>query len=86
VTAANPESEDPMATTCSNPQVEHPGFPCNHPDTCVDCGASVDYLEVFPGPRCQTCYEPIGERQFRTMTADDLTAMWGGPVKRTRRR
>jgi hypothetical protein len=45
--------------------------------TCRDCGATVDYLEVFPGPRCLSCWEPIGNRQAATMTADDLARMWG---------
>lgn len=46
--------------------------------TCKDCGNAVDYLEVFPGPRCLACWTPIGERQARTMTAADLSRMWGG--------
>jgi DNA-directed RNA polymerase subunit RPC12/RpoP len=46
--------------------------------TCADCGATVDYLEVFPGPRCLECWTPIGEAQARTMTAERLTRMWGG--------
>lgn len=45
---------------------------------CIDCGATVDNLEVFPGPRCFPCYEPIGEREARTMTAERLAQMWGG--------
>lgn len=49
---------------------------------CCDCGAEVDFLEVFPGPRCLACWEPIGEAEARTMTAEKLTAMWGGPVRR----
>lgn len=54
--------------------------------TCIECGAEVPNLEVFPGPRCLTCWTPIGEAEARTMTADDLTAMWGGPVRKRRRR
>jgi DNA-directed RNA polymerase subunit RPC12/RpoP len=44
---------------------------------CIDCGESVDHLEVFPGPRCLDCWRPIGERQAATMTAIDLARMWG---------
>lgn len=44
---------------------------------CTDCGATVDNLEVFPGPRCLPCYTPIGDRIARTMTATDLAKMWG---------
>jgi hypothetical protein len=46
-------------------------------ETCRDCGAAVHYLEVFPGPRCITCWTPLGERRARTMTADELARMWG---------
>ena len=53
--------------------------------TCIDCGTEVENLEAFPGPRCLPCWEPIGEAEFRTMTAEKLTAMWGGPVRRSRR-
>ena len=45
-------------------------------ERCIDCGESVDPLEVFPGPRCLKCYTPIGEAQMAGMTADDLTRMW----------
>lgn len=45
---------------------------------CVGCGATVAPLEVFPGPRCLTCWTPIGEAEARTMTAEKLAAMWGG--------
>lgn len=45
---------------------------------CIGCGASVGYLEVFPGPRCLPCWEPIGNAEARTMTAEKLTRMWGG--------
>jgi DNA-directed RNA polymerase subunit RPC12/RpoP len=43
---------------------------------CVKCGDEVDHLEVFPGPRCLTCWTAIGNRQAQTMTAEDLAAMW----------
>jgi hypothetical protein len=46
--------------------------------TCITCGAKVDNLEVFPGPRCLKCWEPIGNAEARTMTAAKLTRMWGG--------
>jgi len=45
---------------------------------CRDCGATVEHLEVFPGPRCLACWTPIGEREAQTMTAEKLTRMWGG--------
>lgn len=45
---------------------------------CIDCAQRVGALEVFPGPRCLTCWTPIGEAQARTMTAHDLVRMWGG--------
>ena len=54
--------------------------------TCVSCGAPVDYLSVFPGPSCLDCWRPIGEAQAATMTADDLTSMWGGPARPRKRR
>jgi DNA-directed RNA polymerase subunit RPC12/RpoP len=50
--------------------------------TCIGCGKKVDHLEVFPGPRCLSCWEPIGMALARTMTADDLTVMWGGKPQR----
>jgi DNA-directed RNA polymerase subunit RPC12/RpoP len=45
---------------------------------CTDCGQTVHYLEVFPGPRCLACYRPIGEAQMANMTGRDLARMWGG--------
>ena len=54
------------------PEVIHPTH------TCIDCQASVDNLEVFPGPRCLKCWEPIGNEEAKTMTAEKLTKMWGG--------
>lgn len=30
---------------------------------CTDCGSSVDYLEVFPGPRCLDCHATIWDRK-----------------------
>jgi hypothetical protein len=44
--------------------------------TCKNCGTKVDHLEVFPGPRCLKCWEPIGMALARTMTAQDLAEMW----------
>jgi hypothetical protein len=45
---------------------------------CIGCGAEVDHLEVFPGPRCLACWTPIGEAEAKTMTARRLSRMWGG--------
>ena len=50
----------------------------SEPSVCIGCGATVGFLEAFPGPRCLTCWTPIGEAQVRTMTAQDLARMWGG--------
>ena len=51
--------------------------------TCTVCGTTVSYLEVFPGPRCIDCYAVSPEGR-RMPTAEELTAMWGGPARRTR--
>jgi hypothetical protein len=48
---------------------------------CRDCGTTVDDLEVFPGPRCLSCWTPIGNVEARSMTADRLTRMWGGKTR-----
>lgn len=50
---------------------------------CKGCQAPVDPLAVFPGGLCLTCWEPIGEAEAKTMTAEKLTRMWGGPVIKT---
>lgn len=51
-----------------------------HADTviCSKCQRETDALAVFPGGLCLDCYRPIGDREARTMTADNLAAMWGG--------
>lgn len=49
---------------------------------CTGCKQEVDPLAVFPGGRCLECYRPEGERLARTMTAEKLTAMWGGTARR----
>lgn len=47
---------------------------------CADCGADVDPLEVFPGPRCLPCHaaDPAVQREIQNMGANDLARMWGG--------
>jgi len=50
--------------------------------TCIDCQAGIEELADFPGPRCLTCWTPIGEAQFQTMTAEDLAHMWGAPKRK----
>lgn len=49
---------------------------------CATCGTTIDRLEAFPGDICVTCYAqtPAGQAP---VTADQLTAMWGGPVQKT---
>lgn len=55
------------------PRKAEPGF-----HTCTECGRDdVDPLCVFPGGRCLVCWEPCGEAEARTMTADKLARMWG---------
>jgi hypothetical protein len=48
------------------------------PVKCSECGSEVDPLAVFPGGLCLPCWEPIGEAEAKTMTAEKLTRMWGG--------
>ncbi len=48
---------------------------------CTQCGEMVDPLTLFPGGLCLPCYTPIGEAEARTMTAEKLTAMWGGKAR-----
>jgi hypothetical protein len=52
----------------------------NNDDTCecTKCGKPTHYLAVFPGGICLECYQPIGDAEARTMTADKLAKMWGG--------
>ena len=49
--------------------------------TCRDCGATVPHLEVFPGPRCLSCWAASPEG-LRMPTADELVTMWGGTPRR----
>jgi hypothetical protein len=49
---------------------------------CTKCKSTVDPLAVFPDGLCLECYRPIGDKIAETMTAEDLTAMWGGPVRK----
>ncbi len=44
---------------------------------CTKCHTEVDPLEVFPGGLCLICWEPIGNAEARTMTAEKLARMWG---------
>ena len=48
------------------------------PLTCTSCKADVHPLAVFPGGLCLACYTPIGNRLAATMTAKDLSRLWGG--------
>lgn len=60
-------------------------------ERCVKCGAEVAPLEVFPngeggkGINCLDCYakSPAGRRP---VSAEELAAMWGGPVRRSARK
>jgi len=54
-------------------------------ETCASCQSPVDRLEAFPGGLCLTCWADSPEGR-RMPTAEELVAMWGGPVKRGRRR
>lgn len=51
---------------------------------CTTCDKAHDLLESFPGNLCLACYAESPEGR-RMPTADELVAMWGGPVRRTRR-
>jgi hypothetical protein len=48
--------------------------------TCATCAATVDPLEVFPGGVCLACWAASPEGS-RMPTADEVVALWGGPVK-----
>jgi hypothetical protein len=50
--------------------------------TCKTCAKTIDALEAFPGGICVDCYAatPAGQAP---VTAEQLTAMWGGPVTKT---
>lgn len=47
------------------------------PTPCAKCGEIVDPLAMFPGGLCLPCWEPIGNAEARTMTAEKLARMWG---------
>jgi hypothetical protein len=49
--------------------------------TCSNCGKTMDELEAFPGHICLDCHAKTPEGR-RMPTADELTRMWGGPVRR----
>ena len=53
--------------------------------SCTKCGTATDRLAVFPGGVCLACWAASPEGQ-RMPTADEVTAMWGGPARRGRRR
>ena len=46
---------------------------------CTTCRQPVDPLAVFPGGVCLTCWEKSAPPM---PTAEELVAMWGGPVKK----
>ena len=50
--------------------------------TCKTCAKTIDALEAFPGGICVDFYAatPAGQAP---VTAEELTAMWGGPVTKT---
>ena len=48
---------------------------------CTACEHWVDRLEIFPGGICLECYRQTDDAR-RPITTDELTAMWGGPVRR----
>lgn len=50
---------------------------------CKTCKGEIDPLAVFPGPLCLTCYAQTQE-DVPMPTAEEVVAMWGGPVRRTR--
>jgi hypothetical protein len=58
--------------------------PAEDPEPCTGCGNPVEALAVFPGGVCLDCWARSPEGR-RMPTADEVTAMWGGPV-RTRNR
>ncbi len=48
---------------------------------CSVCGRGMDALSEFPGDRCINCHSNSPEGRAMP-TADELTRMWGGPVRR----
>jgi len=53
--------------------------------TCTACRAEFHWLEEFPGRICLACYARTQEGQ-PLPTAEELVAMWGGPVRKGRTR
>jgi hypothetical protein len=51
---------------------------------CTGCGTPTGQLELFPGGLCLDCWAKSPEGR-RMPTADEVVAMWGGPVRRGRR-
>ena len=47
---------------------------------CEECRAPLDELARFPGGLCIGCYSATEEGR-RPVSADELTAMWGGSVR-----
>jgi hypothetical protein len=49
---------------------------------CKSCAKSIEAIEAFPGQICVECYaaSPAGQAPI---TAQQLTALWGGPVTKT---
>lgn len=48
--------------------------------TCATCGNERDELERFPGRLCVDCWAQTPKGRY-VPTADELTRMWGGPVR-----
>ena len=49
---------------------------------CKSCSKAIDRLEEFPGGICVDCYAASLAGQA-PITAEQLTALWGGPVTKT---
>ena len=47
---------------------------------CRKCSTPTDRLELFPGGVCLNCWAQSPEGH-RMPTADEVTRMWGGPVR-----
>lgn len=55
------------------------------PKVCATCGQTIEPYSEFPTPSgvgflCLTCYAESPEGQ-RIPSADEVVAMWGGPVR-----
>ena len=50
---------------------------------CTKCDTVTDRLALFPGGVCLACWAQSPEGR-RMPTADEVTAMWGGTVRRGR--